>query len=48
MFWWRLHRIIYRLSQEALPLYLGFFEFLHNVGRRGKSLLQPLVNLLVT
>ncbi|WP_419833100.1 hypothetical protein [Endozoicomonas atrinae] len=29
-------------------LYLGFFEFLHNVGRRGKSLLQPLVNLLVT
>ncbi|WP_419833051.1 hypothetical protein [Endozoicomonas atrinae] len=34
-----------RISQEALPLYLGFFEFLHNVGRRGKSLLQPLVNL---
>ncbi|WP_419833806.1 IS1595 family transposase [Endozoicomonas atrinae] len=32
--WLRPHRGI---SQEALPLYLGFFEFLHNVGRRGKS-----------
>ena len=43
--WLRPHRGI---SQEALPLYLGLFELLHNIGRRGKSLLQPLVNLLVT
>ena len=36
------------ISQEALPLYLGCFEFLQNIGRRGKSLLQPLVSLLVS
>ena len=34
--WLRPHRGI---SQEHLPLYLGFFEFLHNVRRRGKALL---------
>ena len=42
--WLRPHRGI---SQEKLPLYLGFFEFVHNVRRRGKSLLSSLVALLV-
>ena len=42
--WLRPHRGI---SQESLPLYLGFFEFVHNAGLRGKGLLQPLINLLV-
>jgi transposase-like protein len=27
------------LAQEKLPLYLGFFEFVHNVRKRGKALL---------
>ncbi|MCK6511526.1 DDE transposase, partial [Myxococcota bacterium] len=30
-----------------LPWYLGFFEFVHNVRRRGKSLLSSLVGCLV-
>jgi transposase len=34
--WLRPHRGI---SQEKLPLYLGFFEFIHNVRARGKSVL---------
>src|SRR6266568_746051 len=34
--WLRPHRGI---SQEKLPLYLGFFEFVHNVRKRGKALL---------
>jgi transposase-like protein len=42
--WLRPHR---GLSQEKLPLYLGFFQFVHNVRRRGKSLLSPLLTLLV-
>ena len=42
--WLRPHRGI---SQEKLPLYLGFFEFVHNVRRRGKSLLASLIGLLV-
>ena len=42
--WLRPHRGI---SQEKLPLYLGFFEFVHNVRRRGKALLASLVELLV-
>src|SRR5262249_28796408 len=42
--WLRPHRGI---SQEQLPLYLGFFEFVHNVRRRGKSLLASLLSLLV-
>jgi len=29
-----LHRGI---SQEKLPLYLGFFEFVHNTRKRGKA-----------
>ena len=36
------------LSQAYLPLYLGFFEFLHNVRRRGKALLGSLLELLLT
>ena len=43
--WLRPHRGI---SQEKLPLYLGFFEFVHNVRRRGKALLGALIDLLVT
>ena len=43
--WLRPHRGI---SQEKLPLYLGFFEFVHNVRRRGKALLRALIGLLVT
>ncbi len=42
--WLRPHRGI---SQEKLPLYLGFFEFVHNAGLRGKGLLKPLIQLLV-
>lgn len=42
--WLRLHRGI---SQEKLPLYLGFFKFVHNVRKQGKSLLNSLVQLLV-
>ena len=42
--WLRPHRGI---SQEKLPLYLGFFEFVHNVRRRGKALLESLVGLLL-
>ena len=42
--WLRPHRGI---SQENLPLSLGFFEFVHNVRRRGKTLLQSLIKLLV-
>jgi transposase len=33
--------------QERLPLYLGFFEFVHNVRRRGKALLGALIGLLL-
>jgi transposase len=36
------------ISQEKLPLYLGFFEFVHNVRKRGKALLPALLELLVT
>lgn len=42
--WLRPHRGI---SQEKLPLYLGFFEFVHNVRKRGKALLSSLVQLLI-
>jgi transposase-like protein len=36
------------ISQEKLPLYLGVFEFVHNVRKRGKALLPALIELLVT
>lgn len=42
--WLRPHRGI---SQEKLPIYLIFFEFVHNVGRRGRALLGSLVSLLL-
>ena len=43
--WLRPHRGI---SQDKLPLYLGFFEFVHNARRRGKARLGSLVGALVT
>jgi transposase-like protein len=42
--WLRPHR---GLSQEYLPLYLGFFECVHNMRRRGKALLGSLLRLLL-
>jgi transposase-like protein len=42
--WLRPHRGI---SQEKLPLYLAFFEFVHNVRARGKALLPSLLALLL-
>ena len=42
--WLRPHRGI---SQEKLPLYLGFFEFVHNIRKRGKALLESLIKALV-
>ncbi|MEM9092699.1 MAG: DDE transposase, partial [Cyanobacteria bacterium P01_F01_bin.53] len=35
------------LSQEKLPIYLGFFEFVHNARKRGKALLDGLLSLLL-
>jgi hypothetical protein len=43
--WLRPHR---GLSQEKLPLYLGFFQFVHNARQRGRALLGALVAALVT
>ena len=42
--WLRVHRGI---SQERLPLYLGFFEAVHNVRKRGRALLESLLDLLL-
>jgi transposase-like protein len=42
--WLRPHRGI---SQDKLPLYLGFFQFVHNTRRRGKALLDTLIGALV-
>ena len=42
--WLRPHRGI---SQDKLPLYLGFFQFVHNTRRRGKALLGALITGLV-
>ena len=42
--WLRPHRGI---SQDKLPLYLGFFQVVHNARRRGKALLGALVGGLV-
>jgi transposase len=42
--WLRPHRGI---SQEKLPLYLGFFEFVHNAKKRGKAVLEALIKLIV-
>lgn len=42
--WLRPHRGV---SQEKLPLYLGFFEFVHNARARGKALLPALLEVLL-
>lgn len=42
--WLRPHRGI---SQELLPHYLAFFEFVHNAKRRGKALLGSLLHALL-
>jgi transposase-like protein len=42
--WLRPHRGI---SQDKLPLYLGFFEFVHNIRKRGKALLPSLLECLL-
>ena len=48
--WLRPHRGISQACGTAarLPLYLGFFQVVHNLRRRGKALLGPLVAALVT
>ena len=38
--WLRPHRGV---AQEKLPIYVAFFEFVHNARKRGKSLLQELL-----
>ena len=43
--WLRPHRGI---SQEKLPLYLGFFEFVHNARKRGKALLGSLIEVVLS
>ena len=43
--WLRPHRGI---SQDKLPLYLGFFEFVHNARKRGKRLLSALLETLLS
>ena len=42
--WLRPHRGI---SQAKLPLYLGFFQFVHNARKRGKALLSALLECLL-
>lgn len=42
--WLRPHRGI---SQEKLAISLGFFEFMHNVSRRGKALLGSLLKTVL-
>ncbi len=42
--WLRPHRGI---AQENLPLYLSFFEFVHNIRKRGRHLLPSLLELLL-
>ena len=42
--WLRPHRGI---SQEKLPNYLAFFQFVHNTRKRGKALLNSLVERLL-
>ena len=42
--WLRPHRGI---SQEKLPNYLAFFQFVHNTRKREKALLQSLVERLL-
>ncbi len=42
--WLRPHRGI---SQEKLPLYLAFFEFVHNARQRGTAIFETLVKTLL-
>jgi transposase-like protein len=42
--WLRPHR---GGGQEKLPLYLAFFQFMHNARKRGKALLTALVEAIV-
>lgn len=42
--WLRPHRGI---SQENMPIYLGFFEFMHNVRKRGKAILEDLFHTIL-
>ena len=42
--WLRPHRGI---SEERLPLYLGFFQFIHNAKIRRKGLLESLLDTLL-
>lgn len=35
------------VSQEKLPFYVGYFEFLHNLRNRGKKALQETFELLL-
>jgi len=45
---WSLLRPHRGISQEKLPLSLGFFEFVHNARKRGKALLSALLETLLT
>jgi len=42
--WLRPHRGI---SQENMPIYLGFFEFMHNIRKRGKAILGDLFRTIL-
>jgi len=42
--WLKSHRGI---SQEKLPLYLGFFDLFHSARKRGKTLLSALLECLL-
>lgn len=43
--WLRPHRGV---SQEKLPFYVGFFEWIHNLKKRGKKALHQTFSLLLT
>jgi transposase-like protein len=49
---WSLLRSLLRphrgISQEKLPLYLSFFEFVHNAKSRGKALMSALLDSLLS
>ena len=42
--WLRPHRGI---SQEKLPVYIAFFEFVHNARKRGAALFESLIKTLL-
>ena len=42
--WLRPHRGI---SQEKLPTYLAFFQFVHNARKRGKALIAELIEVVL-